>query len=491
MTYFRRTGFLRLALPVMVMLILASCGNFSLGIKKTPTPSAKLNALYDQMTQASKSYERALLQIRDGDEEEAKTRLSQSLDQLRDAAVSCGVIEDCDSQRFFSVFDHLLRLKDSNLTGDELSDDGEDDVSSDDAVGLHDPDGQTQDKVILLHGQKLSDLIAMNGAVKAALEMWLTQWRPTLMDAYVNYMYLRYQLWPQYKAANLPEALLFGIIAKESHGKVSVVSSSGAAGLFQLMYATGLRFGLKKTNGFDARFDSVKASRASAAYLNEQLHALKDNLELTLAAYNTGENRLRRLVGRHTSMSFYNRHIYDQVPRETREYVPEVLAAAWLFLHPKQYNLHFPKIDGKPGQITLRRPASMAELTVCLGEAANMQDGWFRTLRNLNPRLGPQKRYPAGTVLQVPLELEKPYALRCVNGPWPDLASELHAAAAPRHHRRRMRRYTVRHGDTLSSIALRYRCSNWKSIQRLNGIPHHMLHIGQVLKIPYCRRRKG
>jgi membrane-bound lytic murein transglycosylase D len=58
---------------------------------------------------------------------------------------------------------------------------------------------EAQRSVTLLHGQKLSELIAMNGPVKAALEMWLTQWRPQLMDAYVNYQYMRFEMWPQYE----------------------------------------------------------------------------------------------------------------------------------------------------------------------------------------------------------------------------------------------------------------------------------------------------
>ncbi len=149
----------------------------------------------------------------------------------------------------------------------------------------------------LLHGQKLSELIAMNGPVKAALEMWLTQWRPQLMDAWVNYQYLRYQMWPAYEKADLPEAVLFGIMAKESGGKVHAVSRSGAAGPLQFMYATGMRFGLTSDDGFDLRFDPAASARANAEYINEQLRIFNNNLELTLGAYNGGEGRMRRTVG--------------------------------------------------------------------------------------------------------------------------------------------------------------------------------------------------
>jgi membrane-bound lytic murein transglycosylase D len=157
------------------------------------------------------------------------------------------------------------------------------------------------------------------------------------------------------RSADLPEALLFGIMAKESGGKVHAVSRSGAAGPLQFMYATGTRFGLTSDDGFDTRYDPAASARANAEYINEQLGQFNNNLELTIAAYNGGEGRMRRLVGDDTSVSFYDPRIYNQLSQETRDYVPSVLAAAWLFLHPDSYNLRFPKMDGAPGKITLKR----------------------------------------------------------------------------------------------------------------------------------------
>ena len=262
--------------------------------------------------------------------------------------------------------------------------------------------------------------------------MWLTQWRPNLMDAWVNYQYLRHDMWPQYQKADLPEALLFGILAKESGGKVHAVSRSGAAGPLQFMYATGLRFGLDSDSGFDTRFDPAEAARANAQYLNEQLRVFNNNLELTLAAYNGGEGRMRRLAGDRPGVSFYDPSVYDEVSQETRDYVPAVLAAAWLFLHPQSYNLRFPKIDGQPGQVVLKRSATISELTICLGNAGDMPEGWFRTLRNLNPRFDPEAQQPVGTTVYLPKALEASYASRCVDGPWTILAADLHNAVVPK-----------------------------------------------------------
>ena len=458
--------------------------------------TAGVNALYAQLDQASKGYETALQQAREGEAQASERSLADALDRLKEAAAHCGDTPGCDPQRFFSVFDRLLRLKDGSFfAGDDLDTLGEE--SPGEATGA--PGGaatlpQAQRSVTLLRGHKLSDLIAMNGPVKAALEMWLTQWRSNLVNTWINYQYMRYRMWPQYEKADLPEALLFGIMAKESGGKVHAVSRSGAAGPLQFMYATGLRFGLNSRDGFDTRFDPSEATRANAAYMDEQLKVFNDNLELSLAAYNGGEGRMRRLVGGDTGVSFYDPGIYNRLSEETREYVPAVLAAAWLFLHPDSYNLRFPKIDGAPGEITLKRPASLSELTICLGSAQGMDDGWFRTLRNLNPRLNPQQAQPAGSRLQVPRQLEAVYASRCVEGPWPILASDLHSAVVPEvvkpEPRRTVQphsRYIVRRGDTLLGIVHRLGCSNVRELSDINGLKHHRIRAGQVLRLPACR----
>ncbi|HEV7122215.1 MAG TPA: transglycosylase SLT domain-containing protein [Rhodanobacter sp.] len=483
---------LRLGSFVLACSLLGACASTGGG-----KVSAGVDTLYRQLDQASKGYEIALEQSRQGQLEASELTLRQSLDQLKQASAQCGRTPGCDPQRFFSVFDRLLRLKDGDFSADQ---DLAGDVDSAQAMLASGHAGaaslpQAQRSVTLLHGQKLSQLIAMNGPVKAALEMWLTQRRPQLMDAWVNYQYLRHEMWPAYEKADLPEALLFGIMAQESGGKVHAVSRSGAAGPLQFMYSTGIRFGLGVDDGFDTRFDPAASARANAEYLNEQLRIFNNNLELVIGAYNGGEGRMRRAVGDDTSVSFYDPRIYDQMSPETRDYVPTVLAAAWLFLHPDSYNLRFPKVDGVPGTITLKRAASLDELTVCLGSADGMNDGWFRTLRNLNPRLDPDVSQPVGAQLQVPRPLERAYVSRCVDGPWPILAADLHDATVPvvpdpkpaRPAARTTKNYRVRQGDTLISIVRQLHCSSVQEIAELNGLTHHRIRVGQELKLPVCR----
>src|SRR5207344_193274 len=216
------------------------------------------------------------------------------------------------------AFDHLLRL-DSGLLGEDAGNPAPDGADTSGEAGVVSPAAaalpEVARSVSLLKGRELSDLIALNDPIKVALEQWLTQLRPNLMLAYENYEYMRYRMWPEYQRAGLPEALLFGIMAKESGGKVHAVSRSGASGPLQFMPATGSRFGLfKDGTGFDWRFDPQQAARANAAYINERFAELNRNLEFTIAAYNGGEGRAARMYADAGGASFWSPQVMAQLP---------------------------------------------------------------------------------------------------------------------------------------------------------------------------------
>ncbi len=458
---------------------------------------ALIAQLYAKLDAADKRYIAGIELERSNETARGLAEMKAALDDLQSAAVSCAVQKGCEVQKFFSTFDHLLRIH-SETFGDDsqlpiLSNDDPESIaelSATSPVAAAVP--ETSRSAALLNGRQLSELIALNAPIKAGIEEWLTQLRPNLMVAYENYQYMRYKMGPEYKKAGLPEAILFGILAKESGGKVHAVSRSGASGPLQFMYATGLRFGLSTVNGFDQRFDPELATRANAAYLNEQLKIFNNNLELVLSAYNAGEGYIQRLAGRAPTTNFWDPKLYFELPEETRDYVPRVLAAAILYMHPERYHLEFPKLDGRPGSITLKAPTSLAELTVCLGSEGN-PNGWFRTLRNLNPALDPQVRQPEGAHLDVPQRLVGVYAKSCQTGAWPTLASDLHSAVQPVVPRREVASvkpvHVVKKGETLASIAQKLRCGSSRDLASLNHIkpPQYALHVGQTLQVAGCR----
>lgn len=344
----------------------------------------------------------------------------------------------------------------------------------------------------LLKGRELRELITVNEPLRAALREWLTWMRPQLLDAYENYQYMRYKMWPAYAEAGLPEALLFGILAKESGGKVHAVSSAGASGPLQFMPATGMRYGLGMKQGFDTRFDPAASTKANVAYLNEQFARLNNDIELTLAAYNGGEGRLGRLSER-GKRRFSDPRVFRNLPPETRAYVPMVLAAAWLFLHPEEYALRFPQIDIRPGEITLADGMSLNELSICLGQTGN-ERGWFRTVRNLNPRWDPNERLPSGTRLEVPATAAAAYQNACTGA---EKVARLHALQDATMPGVQMtarivgvsRTHIVGKGETLSTIARKLGCNNIKDLASANRIapPRYAIRAGQKLRIPECR----
>jgi membrane-bound lytic murein transglycosylase D len=474
------------------------------GCAQTPSKGngspSDLDGLYARLDRATAAYDQALEQARRGDNAQSQKTLESALDAMRDASDRCVNTPGCDAQRFLAAYDRALRLKDGSFLGTEDDDqapgtEGQDTSGADSGVLTTLPEAQRT--VQLLRDHKLSDLVATNSTVQAALQVWLTRLRSNLIRAYVDYRHLRYQMWPAFHQAGLPEAILFGLVAKESGGNVHAVSRSGAAGPLQFMPATGSRFGLNTIDGFDQRFDPAMAAQATAAYFNEQLGRLNDDLALVLAAYNGGEGRVGRLVGDTPNANFWDSSVYFSLSPETREYVPMVLAAAWLFLHPQRYNLHFPEIDDTPGHVELVNAASLNELTVCLGDDHGARYGWYRTLRNLNPQMDPAQIQPQGTRINLPKFLEGAYKQSCTRGKWVALASQLQnaqlsvasARVAADPPPKRTRHYTVRKGDTLSAIARRFDCDDMRELVRSNRLHSASeLRIGKRLRLAGCNR---
>ncbi|MGE4069711.1 MAG: transglycosylase SLT domain-containing protein [Lysobacterales bacterium] len=450
-----------------------------------PADEQAVSALYDRIGLATSRYQGGLELIRSGRPRDGRTDMREALADIEDAALQCADTPGCDGDRFVGALVVLVRLQSVAAGWDDYTDESEDiPESRPNDLDAPMPLPQIERSVRLLRGKDLRELITLNEPVRAALEDWLTWMRPQLIEAWLNYQYLRAEMYPAYQQADLPEALLFAILAKESAGRVHAYSPAGAAGPLQFMPATAQRFGLTR-NGFDERLDPAAVARANAAYVEEQLAAFNNDLELTLAAYNGGEGRMRRLAAKNPGKGFWSQRIFFALPTETRDYVPKVLAAAYLFLHPDEYGLRFPVVDSQLGLLTLDRPLSLGEVAICLGQDER-PEGWFRTLRNLNPRLKPEERLAVGATLRVPARLVAAYGERCSDDQFLARIAALQDARHPAGPTQVG--YTVRRGDTLMAIARRTRCSSVEEVARLNNIrgPKYALRVGQQLRLPTC-----
>jgi membrane-bound lytic murein transglycosylase D len=506
------SSFVRVLVSIAVLSITACAGS---GPRATTAvvDDAEINRIDAELSSASADFDAALAQYRAGEPEAALAAMAAARDRVQRAASACARTAGCDLSRIVAAQDALLGRQTEEL----LAPSGEDRPGALEDVprivgeggGAPGPGSvvgtmpEAARTVQLLNGRSLRDAIEMNGPVQAALGEWLTWMRPFLLDAYEHYQYMRYRMYPAYEETGLPEALLFGILAKESGGRVHSVSRAGASGPLQFMPATGLRFGLGRgPDGFDTRFDPAASARANAAYLNEQFRLLNNDLALVLAAYNGGEGRVGRL-SQGGQRPFWSPAVFDALPDETRNYVPMVLAAAWLFLHGAEYGLEWPRIDARPAHVELGASKSLNEIAVCLGQDGNPR-GWFRTLRNLNPRWEPDRRLPAGTRIEMPESARQAFERHCRTGPRRDLAIRLAdaqpaprrsaAAAAPAARAASggggASYHVVRRGETLHSISKREGCAGVAPIARANGLqgPAYTIRVGQRLRIPRpCR----
>lgn len=480
---------------------LAACAaNGGPGSTAGKANEATLNAIYAQIDAATLRFDTAVGLYEKGSSSAAAAEFASARQDLRGIATRCADTAGCDVRRVVAAQDALLERQARFLTGatedaepvdEALATQGEGDSPVTQAMP------QAARTVAMLNGRDLAKVIEVNEPLKAALEEWLTWMRPNLLDAWENYQFMRYRMFPEYERAGLPEALLFGIMAKESGGKVHAVSRAGAAGPLQFMPHTGARFGLNRGGSFDLRFDPRESTRANVEYLNERFRDLNNNLALALAAYNGGEGRLARLSNK-GARDFWSPQVFNALPPETREYVPMVMAAAWLFLHPEQYNLDFPTYDVRPAKLDLSTAMSLNEIAVCMGQTNNPR-GWFRHLRNLNPRFDPTVRLPVGTKLDVPVGALSAFQQHCQGGPMLVMSRQLHEAAPAKAPPAAARvassassggggSYTVRKGDSLHSIAGARGCQV-AALAKANGIkaPMYLIRAGQRLSLAGCR----
>jgi membrane-bound lytic murein transglycosylase D len=479
----------------------------------------KVDAINHAMATAEARYRAALVKIGNNDPDGQKES-DAALEDMEDAVAACSQQRGCEVSTLLTTYKRLLKLAADGEAeaGDEYDDDIDPTDADPDHIGMLAADVPEAARAATLlddRTHRFDSMVQYNPAVQAGIRRWLTDMRGQLLASYENYEYLRQVMWPSYERAGLPEALLFGIMAKESNGKVHATSRAGAAGPMQFMYATGKRFGLGvDATGFDTRYDPRAAAEASAAYLNERMGQLNRSIELALAAYNGGEGRALRVYQGSGGPGFWNADVYNQFPPETQDYVPMVIAAAWLFLHPKQYGLTFPRVDAKPATLRLQQPASIYELAICLGNRG-VREGYMRALRNLNPRYEADSWLPAGTSINATTKIVGLYNRYCVKGPRAALAQQLvrsdpgaaivrtgaieqvpevatsvpttiatgkPAPVQPRH-------YSVQRGETLTSIARKFQCSTG-DLAKANGIkaPRYAIRPGQRLKLEGCRQ---
>lgn len=266
----------------------------------------------------------------------------------------------------------------------------------------------------------------------------------------------------------LPQDLVF-LSMIESGFSPKAYSFANAAGQWQFIRATGARMGLTINYWVDERRDPIKATRAAARYLRELYQQFND-WHLAWASYNAGPGRVSRAIRRNQTREFFVLARGRSLRKETRNYVPKLIAAAIIGKEPAAFGF---------GDIEPLAPYTFDELPLTdnlhLSSVARACGTTLDELTELNPML----RRP----ITPPVALgADPFLLRVPAGKATACKDGL--AALPEPHRLRWRRHLARPGDTLQLLATRYQTTE-EAIAEQNAIPAKgRVNVGDDLLIP-------
>ena len=141
------------------------------------------------------------------------------------------------------------------------------------------------------------------------------------------------------KEEGVPQDIIYLAVAESGFQPQVVNAKSGAGGMWQFMTFTGVQYGLTRNGYFDYRFDPEKSSRAYAKYI-KALYAQFGDWYLAMAAYDWGPGNIQKAVSRTGYADYWELYRRNAMPKETRAYVPQILAAVIMAKNPEKYGLN-------------------------------------------------------------------------------------------------------------------------------------------------------
>lgn len=271
----------------------------------------------------------------------------------------------------------------------------------------------------------------------------------------------------------LPQQLAY-LPLIESGFRPHAVSRKGAVGPWQFIPGTGRRYGLRIDGYVDERRDPVKSTQAAAKYLKD-LHDMFGDWHLSLAAYNTGENNISRILDLGRADDFWEMSDRGYLYRETRDFVPEFLAALQIAETPEAYG--FETSNEEP----LRYDLVKVDRSLSLSTVAQLSGASTHDIKELNPALHRGVIPPHGYAVRLPKGSKETFQIAYANM---DHSVQPRSPASGRRHRW----HRVRRGETVASIADQHQVSV-ANLLRVNHIRNpRSLQAGRSLRVPLAAR---
>ena len=241
----------------------------------------------------------------------------------------------------------------------------------------------------------------------------------------------------------VPKDLIYLAIAESGFQPRAVNAGSGAGGMWQFM-PNDKYYGLAKNAYVDERFDPEKSTRASARYMKFIYNQLGD-WYLAMAGYNWGTGRVQQAVQKTGYADFWELYKRNNLPEQTKNYVPEIIAAIIIAKNPHQYGFDDLTFDAPITYDTVP-----INYSVDLRLAADIVDADPQELAALNPSLMRMTTPPPG-LLPGPFDLHLPFGTATL--------FQQRIAEIPEDRRTTWRYHRVTPDDSLASLARSYRVS--------------------------------
>jgi membrane-bound lytic murein transglycosylase D len=436
------------------------------------TPQPQPDPVSDLIAVSNKHFETGQHELQQGHLEQAKAEFNRALEVLLESPLGAR-----SEPRIREHFDRLVeRISAYEVTalaqGDGFTEKKYEPATIDDLLAISTfekptPTAETKQAVtqdlrltthdidIPTNAKVLSYVQLFTGRLKNYLEEGLSRGAPFLP-----------MIQDVFRAEGLPLDLAY-IPLVESAFKTNALSRAKAKGMWQFMRGTALENGLKHDWYIDERAAPEKATKAAAKYLKTLHNMFDGDWHLALASYNGGPGRVQRAVKRSGRDNFWTLSANPRyLPRETREYVPLILAAIIIARNPAQYGMNVqpmaaPAFDTVTlsTAVDLRRVAEWTNTPVDAIQELNPElRRWTTPVRTTNYEL----RVPAGSASLVESALSETDK----------------ADLAP------LRWHTVKKGETIATIARKLKVSRADLAEANYLSARASLRAGQQLIIP-------